>query len=152
MLLDGARNRRVLIVDDESLVDSAGARTRRALLYCGKARPTSAVALSLIETLVAADARTHRDASFFFYATLYKLHTTNTAVILYYIYISMPFTMLYGTRCSRNFVYGSELGFVLWINFNDRFTMIIIVSTLYFIFQKRKHRQNVFNNGYSRSR
>jgi hypothetical protein len=66
VLLDGARNR-ILVVDDESLVDSAGANARRALLYFGKARPTSAVALSLIEALVAADARTHRDASFFFF-------------------------------------------------------------------------------------
>lgn len=42
--------------------------------------------------------------------------------------------MLYSAAC--NFIYGSELGFVPRINFNDRFIIIIIVSILYFISQK----------------
>jgi len=82
---------------------------------------------------------------------IYKLYTMNTIVIyISVIYISLPFTIFYDIRCSQ---------FYLWIRARICFSNklqhpiyhLIIVSTFYFI-SKRKHRQNVFNNGYSRSR
>lgn len=118
---------RILFIDKRS----DGCCTRRTTLLLSVT--TSAVTLSLFE-ICCHRRKDHRDI--FFYATLYKLYTMNTAVIYIYIF-TYPCHSLYSTILAAcNFIYGSKLGFVPRINFNDRFTMIIIVSTLYFISQK----------------